>query len=79
MSVDKYVLFGSPSDEVITPWISAHFGQYKAGNSYEMLNLTSREDFNHDYFGLQSMVSNERIIIKETNFKHSEYHEEKAK
>lgn len=54
MSVDMYVLFGSPHDGVITPWKSAFFGQY-GDDDTDILNYWERPDFNEDNFGLKSM------------------------
>lgn len=72
MSVDMYVLFGSPKDGAITPWKSAFFGQYGKDDS-EIINYWERPDFDADNFGLKSMHEQNRIKTFETQFQHSEY------
>jgi hypothetical protein len=44
MSVDKYILFASPNDGVISPWKSAFFGQFGANDSV-VLNFWERTDY----------------------------------
>eukprot|EP00703_Trepomonas_sp_PC1_P001900 JAP94706.1 Palmitoyl-protein thioesterase [Trepomonas sp. PC1] len=72
MSVDKYILFGSPNDGLISPWKSAFFGQF-GNNDSHILNYWERPDFNDDNFGLKTMHEQNRIITHETTFKHGEY------
>lgn len=54
MSVDLYILFGSPKDGTISPWKSAFFGQWGDDDSH-MLNYWERDDFEADNFGLKTM------------------------
>lgn len=72
MSVDRYVLFGSPNDGVITPWKSAFFGQYGKDDT-EMLDFWERPDYEADNFGLKTMHEQGRIKLVETPFGHVEY------
>ena len=72
MSVDQYILFGSPNDGSIQPWKSAFFGQWGKNDS-QILNFWERDDYEADNFGLKSMHEQNRIKMFETNFTHVEY------
>ena len=72
MSVDQYILFGSPNDGIITPWKSAFFGQYK-GDDLTQIDFWERDDYHQDNFGLKSMHEQGRIKCFISGLKHLEY------
>ncbi|KAH0575829.1 Palmitoyl-protein thioesterase [Spironucleus salmonicida] len=73
MSVDKIVLFGGSTDEVITPWQSAFFGTWKAGTDAEVQLYHERDEYKQDTFGLKSMVEQNRVFFEETELHHGDY------
>ncbi|KAH0575832.1 Palmitoyl-protein thioesterase [Spironucleus salmonicida] len=73
MSVDKIVLFGGPTDEVISPWQSAFFGTWKDGTDAEVDLYNEREEYKQDTFGLKSMVEQNRVFFEETDLHHGDY------
>lgn len=73
MSVDLYVLFGSPNDGAISPWKSAFFGQWE-NDDLTQIDYWQRADFDQDNFGLKSMHRQQRIKTYISGLTHLEYH-----
>eukprot|EP00703_Trepomonas_sp_PC1_P004268 JAP92338.1 Palmitoyl-protein thioesterase [Trepomonas sp. PC1] len=77
MSVDQFILFGSPNDGAISPWKSAFFGFYQDDDT-NIIDYWQRPDFHADNFGLKSMHNQGRIKTFISGLQHSEYCEPKA-
>ncbi|CAL6009453.1 Palmitoyl-protein_thioesterase [Hexamita inflata] len=59
---DKFVLFGSENDGVISPWESAWFGFFNDGNDQNVLQMEERGVYERDLFGLKTLNSQGRIV-----------------
>ena len=73
MSVDKFVLFGSPKDGLISPWQSAWFGVFAADSETDIEYMEERDVYINDTFGLKTMNEQGRIQMIDSGLSHLEY------
>ena len=70
----KMITIGGPDDDVIEPWQSAFFGNYKPGNDSQMWAAKKFDFYETDFFGLKTLDQSDRWIkIEKSGFKHSHW------
>ncbi|CAL6064724.1 Palmitoyl-protein_thioesterase [Hexamita inflata] len=61
MQPDKFILFGSDNDGLITPWQSTWFGYYNDGDDKVVIPMEERDIYKKDLFGLKTLNEQGRI------------------
>ncbi|CAL5995934.1 Palmitoyl-protein_thioesterase [Hexamita inflata] len=73
MQPDKFVLFGSENDGVISPWQSAWFGFFNDGDDTAVIPMEERDIYKKDLFGLKTLNEQGRIIRIRSGLQHGQY------
>ncbi|XP_075213454.1 palmitoyl-protein thioesterase 2 isoform X2 [Lycorma delicatula] len=72
-NLKKLVLIGGPSDGVISPWQSSHFGYYD--DDENVLELKDQISFQNDVLGLKTLNDSNRLeIISVDGVTHFDWH-----
>lgn len=73
LKLEKMILIGGPSDGVITPWESAHFGFYD--ENLEVVPLRERQLYKEDAIGLRQLDEEKRLeLVTVENIIHIAWH-----
>ncbi|CRL02622.1 CLUMA_CG015786, isoform A [Clunio marinus] len=76
LKLEQMILIGGPDDDVITPWISAHFGFYDS--NLTMIPMRERQIYTEDAIGLKSLDESGRLkIVTVPGVKHFAWHLDK--
>jgi len=65
LKIDKMILTGSPKDEVIIPYQSAHFDYYLMNpttQKLEILPMSEQSVYIKDVFGLKTLDNEKRLL-----------------
>eukprot|EP00703_Trepomonas_sp_PC1_P002812 JAP93794.1 Palmitoyl-protein thioesterase [Trepomonas sp. PC1] len=73
ISLELLVLYGSSKDKIIWPWNSAWFGSYLPFNDQNMFDMTVREEYISDLFGLKTLHEQGKIVRIDSKTKHEDY------
>ncbi len=77
-SLENMILVQSPSDDIIEPLESCHFGYYKIGSLTEKETVYESEWFKQDALGLRTLHESNRLHLLYSICTHTDYQENEA-
>ncbi|CAL6009379.1 Palmitoyl-protein_thioesterase [Hexamita inflata] len=75
---DKFILFASENDGVISPWQSAWFGFFENENDAVVQKMEERDIYQEDLFGLKTLNEQGRIVRIRSGLDHFSYLKDEA-
>jgi len=77
-SLEHMVLVASPSDNIIEPLESCHFGYYKQGSVSETETVFESEWYRYDTLGLKTLYDSNRLHLRYAKCTHTDYQEDES-